>query len=125
MWVIFSVPCNRRSRPAESALVFESLLPVDPQPAHDFVCLLAFPEWAAAGPLILVDARQVDGRLFCCEMQGALSRSSFLLQIGVEDRPGLCITVAGYEWPLGTDVRDRVPCVPFSNWGLSTPGTLT
>ena len=67
--------------------------------ADVIVCLLAFPEWAAAGPLILVDARQVDGRLFCCEMQGALSRSSFLMQIGVEDRPGLCITVAGYEWP--------------------------
>ena len=81
--------------------MFESLLPVDPQPAHDFACLLAFPEWAAAETLILVDARPLDGRLFCCETRGALSRSSFLLQIGVEDRPGLCITVAGDAWPSG------------------------
>ena len=88
-------------RSEERAHVFASLLPVDPQPAHDFACLLAFPEWAAAETLILVDARPLDGRLFCCETKGALSRSSFLLQIGVEDRPGLCITVAGDAWPSG------------------------
>ncbi|CAE7223156.1 unnamed protein product [Symbiodinium sp. CCMP2456] len=79
----------------DSALLFETVVPADPQPDPSFAVILAFPEWVSALHCIIVDARPVDNRLFAWTVPAFLSRASLLLQLGVGDAPGLRVYIAG------------------------------
>ncbi|CAE7375700.1 unnamed protein product [Symbiodinium sp. CCMP2456] len=85
------------ARDSAASVFFDSLTPVGPQPDCGFVALLAMPEWDDQGSVILVDARQVDGRIFALTLPCHCKRSSLLLQAEVADRPGMQVLLYGTD----------------------------
>ena len=81
-------------RTTDVSIQFDNLIPVEPQPATTFACILALPEWDQGLPCCLIDAREIDNRLYASFLSERLNRSSLLLQIGVADRQGLQVYVA-------------------------------
>ena len=81
-------------RNSDVSIQFDNLIPVEPQPATTFACILALPDWDLGMPCCLIDAREIDNRLYASFLSERLNRSSLLLQIGVIDQPGLQVYVA-------------------------------
>ena len=99
------------ARQAPCALAIDHLLPVDPQPSCGFASVLAMPEWAAAETFVLIDARSIDGRLFCSVLDNHLARHDFLQHVGVADTPGLHLYIAGKLWPRDTNCMIAAGCL--------------
>ena len=71
-----------------------------PNPDQTFAVVLALPEWLTAPEYlstscVVVDARDLDQRLFCCIVPVRLNRRSLLHHIGVPDVPGLRFFLSG------------------------------
>ena len=73
---------------------YPDLCPVFPQPDSAFAVLLARPAWAVTVRLACVDARAIDGRLYCMVVPERLRRESLLLWAKVPDSDDLLVAVA-------------------------------
>ena len=107
------------ARQAPCALAIDHLLPVDPQPSCGFASILAMPEWAAAETFVLIDARSIDGRLFCSVLDNHLARHDLLQHVGVADTPGLHLYIAGKLWPRDTNCTIAAGCLITLRQGAS------
>ena len=85
------------TRDSESAIWFDELVPTNPQIDTSFGTLLAVPSWADAVNFVLVDARDIDGRVFAAVFPDRLNRASILLHAQVPDQPGVQVFVQGRE----------------------------
>ncbi|CAE7233843.1 unnamed protein product [Symbiodinium necroappetens] len=83
------------TRHSVTDLYFDCLLPAVPQPDTAFGSVLAVPHWDRRGSHVLVDSRQVDGRLFAMSFHGRLSRASFLAKAGFRQIHGLEVYLHG------------------------------
>ena len=99
------------ARQAPWAFAIDHLLPVDPQPSCSFASVLAMPEWAAAETFALIDARRIDGRLFCSVLDNHLARHDLLQHVGVADTPELHLYIAGKLWPRDTSCTIAAGCL--------------
>ncbi|CAE7331891.1 unnamed protein product [Symbiodinium sp. CCMP2592] len=94
--LVLRVPCEQddalnevqEARNEDQSLYFDTLLPVEPQPDNRFACILSLPEWATTLCHVLVDLRQVDGRLFSIVVPDRLSRASLLALVSLVMSPG-------------------------------------
>ena len=71
------------ARRSDTALHFDRLIPAIPQPDSTFGAILAVPSWASDISIVLVDLREIDGRLFAFEIRGRLNKASLLQQVGL------------------------------------------
>ncbi|CAE7269223.1 R1 [Symbiodinium microadriaticum] len=102
-------------------LSFDCLLPAVPQPDTAFGSVLAVPPWDRRGSHVLVDSRQVDGRLFALSFHGRLSRAAFLVKAGFKQMHGLEVYLHGrvldhrdwYQFLAGDTVFVRQTAVPL------------
>ncbi|CAE7485179.1 unnamed protein product [Symbiodinium sp. CCMP2592] len=144
------VPCAQddalnevqEARNEDQSLYFDTLLPVEPQPDNRFACILSLPEWATTLCHVLVDLRQVDGRLFSITLPDRLSRASLLASVALADAPRLRIFLADRLLPAEGDIvpengglitfvpdgRHLGPLYPFDellgserNWAIPCP----
>ena len=118
--VMLSAPCSlddalcafAEARDSTASLHLDVLIPAHPQPDPSFACVLALPSWTTHASFGVADLRAIDGRLFSYAFPARLNRSSILLQLGVQDSPGLQVYVADqllepfplYELQLGITV---------------------
>ncbi|CAE7696770.1 unnamed protein product [Symbiodinium sp. CCMP2592] len=110
--LVMRVPCAQddalneiqEARNEDQSLYFDTLLPVEPQPDNRFACILSLPEWATTLCHVLVDLRQVDGRLFSITLPERLSRASLLAFVALADAPRLRIFLADRLLPAEGDI---------------------
>ena len=113
--LVLRVPCEvntalqeiEEARDAARVELFGTLLAVEPQPDTAFAVLLAVPDWADTCRCVVVDARQLDDRLFSWILPEFMSRDSLLAELGVQDVPGLRIYRSGrlLTWTGGRQHR--------------------
>ena len=103
---------------------YPDLCPVFPQPDSAFAVLLARPAWAVTVRLACVDARAIDGRLYCMVVPERLRRESLLLWAKVPDSDDLLVAVADQLVPRqGFAHLSRRHHCPFPAWAAPTAGT--
>ncbi|CAE7296601.1 unnamed protein product [Symbiodinium sp. CCMP2592] len=91
-----STPCSPQqacnvlveARRSQLLCVYEHIIVAAPQPSDAFCTFIAVPEWAHSLVFIAVDARQIDGRLFCAQMEDGLFLRSIRAQLGLHPRHG-------------------------------------
>ena len=82
-------------RDTDTAVPFNQLLPVIPQPDRAFGSILAVPEWDHFHAHVLIDARGTDGRMFAYAIRGRLNKTSLLLHLGLASRQDLDVFLHG------------------------------
>ena len=73
---------------ADFSLFFDRLQPALPQPDTSFGVVLALPPWSHGRVCVLVDARQLDNRLFAHDLSSPVNKESILMQLHVSGRLG-------------------------------------
>ncbi|CAE7621446.1 unnamed protein product [Symbiodinium sp. CCMP2592] len=104
------------ARGIDADIRFEFILPACPQPQVGHGCILALPLWAAAKTIVLLDSRQVDGRIFSLVLDPWMQWGSFLLQSGLGGRESITVHVRNRlalpERPLTFEQGDLVTVLP-------------
>ena len=101
--LVLQAPCDvetalraiSETRNSATDMYFDCLLPAIPQPDTAFGSVLAVPPWDRQGSHVLVDSRQVDGRLFAMSFHGRLSRAAFLAKAGFRQIFGIEVFLHG------------------------------
>ncbi|CAE7253055.1 unnamed protein product [Symbiodinium sp. CCMP2592] len=68
---------------------YSHLIVASPQPDEHFATLIAVPKWATGCCVVVVDSRELDGRLFSVRVDPDLMPGSLLTQIGLRPDVGL------------------------------------
>ena len=87
------------ARPALERSRFGRLVPVHMQPAFEYGCVIALPEWAT-GTYVLMDLLKVNGGLFCSFVAPVLNRSSLLVIAGLDRGSDVIVFIADRPEPL-------------------------
>ena len=90
--------CDMRAEPRQA--LYDSLLPVVPQPSDEFGTLVCRPAWAADRCLVCLDLRAHDGRLFTRELPKNMNRESLLLAAGLPLEAPACVHYGSNIGPL-------------------------
>ena len=78
---------------------------VFPQPDLSFAVALAVPCWPLEAPVVIIDGRSVDNRLFALEVAPVTQRRSLLVAAGYDPDSGVLVYLRDSPWPLrDTDV---------------------
>ena len=80
---------------------FGHVVPVHPQPSHEFGSLLCLPDWAVNQVTILVDCRSYDVRLFCMRVDPWMQWGSFALHAHLPQGENFDLIVRGLIHPRG------------------------
>ena len=101
--IILRAPCTieealnelSEARAEDESIGKDALILPAYQPDQSFAVVLAMPDWADNVLCALIDARQIDGKLFACVLPSSLNRASLHHHIGIPDAPGLRVYVDG------------------------------
>ncbi|CAE7206757.1 unnamed protein product [Symbiodinium sp. CCMP2592] len=105
-----------RARHERMAMLYEHLVPAQPQPSQEFGCILTLPAWAMDQTCVLVDARDWDNRLFCLVVDAQMSWLSFLRWADLPADADFCLCVRAEPVTPGSALRfvqgDTITVVP-------------
>ena len=76
---------------------------VRPQPDTSFFCLLMLPAWPIENCLILVDGRNMDGRIFALDVARIVDRRSLLAAASYDPRLPSLVYIRDSPWPMRDD----------------------
>ena len=104
--LVLRVPCEvatalqeiEEARDAAKVELFGTIIVAEPQPDPAFAVILAVPDWADNCCCVVIDARQLDDRLFSWILPEYLSRASLLLEYWGLLMPLVCVFIG----PVGS-----------------------
>ena len=80
---------------------------VHPQPCSAFALTVCLPEWPFAGAIVVIDSRDVNGRIFAVQVIGHLCRLDFLQLAGISDDSDADVFFRDLPWALPLDSQVR------------------
>ncbi|CAE7883540.1 hypothetical protein AK812_SmicGene281 [Symbiodinium microadriaticum] len=73
---------------------------VSPQPDFSFAVVLAVPRWPIGAPVVIIDGRSVDNRLFALDVAPVTQRRSLLVAAGYDPDSAVLVYLRDSPWPL-------------------------
>ena len=117
--------CVSSMREAVRRQWFPRLIPACPQPDADLGFVLALPVWDTSGIFVLVEDKQVDGRIFATTAPPMPHRRLLLDLVGAPAGSDACVYVRDLPWPLADGVTIQhwtmVTLSPFNLPATTSP----
>ena len=88
------------ARAPDDVLRLPMLCEVFPQPQVSHALCIATPSWETQGPIVVLDSRNINGRLFALQVGSRVDRAGLLIAAQLDSVEDIDVYIGSQPWPI-------------------------